>query len=145
MTRSRVLRAGRGRDRDRLLTQGHQGRGDYRLAESRRMTKSELFAHFAELRHPACGGRRGGCRLGLAAALLLLAGGCGTDPDTPAGPTPVEPRPSNRPVITGVRFNNQPAEGDTRSGRGGVAGGERRVELADAVPLGRLTARRQGG
>ena len=30
-------------DRDRLLTQGHQGRGGYRMAEARRMTKSELF------------------------------------------------------------------------------------------------------
>ena len=40
--------ASRGATRDRLLTQGHQGRGGYRMAESRRMTKSELFTHFAE-------------------------------------------------------------------------------------------------
>ena len=48
MTRSRGATGRSGRDRDRLLPQGYQGRGDYGMAESRRMTKSELFTHFAE-------------------------------------------------------------------------------------------------
>ena len=48
MTRSRVLPGRSGRDRDRLLTQGHQGRGGIGWAESGRMTKGGLFTHFAE-------------------------------------------------------------------------------------------------
>ena len=53
------------------------------------------------------------CSFLLPAALLLLAAGCGSDSASPIAPTPVEPDPSSRPVITGVTFNNSPADGDT--------------------------------
>ena len=43
----------------------------------------------------------------------VLAAGCGSDSASPIAPTPVGPDPSVRPVITGLSFNNSPAEGDT--------------------------------